>query len=97
MKNDTKSIISQKMYNENKEKNDKNISLKEIKSINEVENKIENKSIDLKIQNNSEIKSEKNLCYKCNSKENKKELFSCNHLICIECLIKDLLINKFKN
>ena len=51
--NDTRSIISQKIYNESKEKNDKNISLniKEIKSINEVENKIENKSIDSKIQN----------------------------------------------
>ena len=60
--NDTRSIISQKIYNESKEKNDKNISLniKEIKSINEVENKIENKSIDSKIQNHSEIKSEKN-------------------------------------
>ena len=30
------------------------------------------------------------------SKKNKTELFSYNHLICIECLIKDLLINKFK-
>ena len=60
--NDTRSIISQKIYNESKEKNDKNISLniKEIKSINEEENKIENKSIDSKIQNHSEIKSEKN-------------------------------------
>ena len=104
--NDTKSNISKKIYNENEEKNEKNISLniKEIKSTNEVEKKIEEISIDPKIKNHLETHSDlenskinESNCYKCNSKENKTELFSCNHLICIECLIKDLLINKFKN
>ena len=103
--NDTKSNISKKIYNENEEKNEKNISLniKEIKSTNEVEKKIEEISIDQKIKNHLETHSDlenskinESNCYKCNSKENKTELFSCNHLICIECLIKDLLINKFK-
>ena len=103
--NDTKSNISKKIYNENEEKNEKNISLniKGIKSTNEVEKKIEEISIDSKIKNlletHSDLENSKineTNCYKCNSKENKTELFSCNHLICIECLIKDLLINKFK-
>ena len=75
--NDTKSNISKKIYNENEEKNEKNISLniKEIKLTNEVEKKIEEISIDPKIQNNLETHSDlenskinESNCYKCNTK-----------------------------
>ena len=40
------------------------------------------------------------MCYKCGDtkiEESKSIIFSCNHICCINCIIKDLLLLQFKN
>ena len=57
----------------------------------------ENKKDDNNDNDNNDNNNNNNkICYKCNSNENETYYFSCNHLTCIECIIKDLLLNKFK-